>query len=516
MIVIGDMSPVNGGTPLSGVGLNSQHWRALDHGISPTHRDATGDGRAYPGLDTGVITMNAASKQEANPLRRALVASVGGQALEWYDFALYGLAAALVFPHVFFPGSSQLVGTLASFATFAVGFVARPVGGFIFGRLGDKIGRSPTLIITILLMGVSTILIGVLPSYHSIGFAAPVLLIILRVLQGVGVGGEWSGAAVVVVEYAPREKRGLFTSMINSGEYIGLLPATALFTLLVTVMPDADFQNWGWRIPFLLSALGVLATFIVRRNLDETPEFQALEADHEVQTYTFREAMRSNGRNMLIVIGIRIFENASAYIITAFAVTYAERVVGVQTSVLTLGVFFAGAVSIPMIPVWGALSDRIGRKKVYFVGLAFLLAFYWPFFELLNSGSTGLIWLAFMLAYAFGMAPMLSVEPAWFAELFPTDFRYSGTAISANVASVFAGGIAPFIATALLAANDDRVHLVLAYLAVLGVITLIAVVVARETSGSDLAKTSTDADADADEHDLTPRDSGSAEPQAQR
>ncbi|MFC9557210.1 MFS transporter [Rhodococcus sp. NPDC056960] len=424
----------------------------------------------------------------ASPLRRALLASVGGQALEWYDFALYGLAAALVFPHVFFPGSSDFVGTLASFGTFAVGFIARPIGGVIFGRLGDKIGRSPTLIITILLMGISTVLIGVLPDYHSIGMAAPILLVVLRVAQGVGVGGEWSGAAIVVCEYAPEKKRGFFTSMINSGEYIGLLPATALFTFLVTIMPDDQFQDWGWRIPFLLSAIGLLATFIVRRTLDETPEFKALEEDNSVAKPSLKEALQSNGRNIFIVIGIRIFENASAYLITAFAVTYAEQVIGVETSTLTMGVFFAGVIAIPMIPLWGALSDRIGRKKIFLGGLLFLTAFYWPFFLLLGTNTTGLIWLAFSLAYAFGMAPMLSVEPAWFAELFPTDFRYSGTAISANVASVVAGGIAPLVAISLLAANDDKIYYILGYIGVLAVITLVAVLIARETSGTTLVR----------------------------
>ncbi|MEU9454867.1 MFS transporter [Streptomyces sp. NPDC048277] len=416
------------------------------------------------------------------PFKRALIASVSGQALEWYDFSLYGLAAALVFPHVFFPGASDFAGLLASFATFAVGFMARPVGGLVFGRLGDRIGRSPTLVITILVMGLATVAIGLLPTYHQVGIVAPLLLILLRVVQGIGVGGEWSGSAVLVVEYAPERRRGFFTSLINSGEYIGTLPAAGLFALMSATMSDETFRSWGWRIPFLISMVAVVASLIIRRSVEETPEFRAAQSEG-IEPPSLRESLRTQRKSIATVVGLRIFENASAYLITAFAVTYAQSAGHASETVTTLGVVFASAVTIPMIPLWGHLSDRIGRKRVFAGGACFLLAFYIPLFLLIGSGRTALIWLAFALSYAFGMAPMLSVEPSWFAELFPTEFRYSGTAISANLGAVFAGGIAPFIATALYGANGDSMTLVYVYIGFLGLVTLTAVALARETRG---------------------------------
>ncbi|KAA9164022.1 MHS family MFS transporter [Amycolatopsis acidicola] len=416
----------------------------------------------------------------ARPFKRALIASISGQALEWYDFYLYGLAAALVFPHVFFPGASDFVGLLASFGTFAVGFVARPVGGLVFGRLGDRIGRSPTLVITILVMGLGTVAIGLLPTYDQVGVISPILLVLLRVVQGIGVGGEWSGSAVLVLEYAPEHRRGFFSSMINSGEYIGTLPAAGLFTLMSATMSDASFSSWGWRIPFLVSVLAVVGSLIIRRAVEETPAFQAVQGEG-TRPPSLRESLRSQWRSVATVVGLRILENASAYLITAFAVTYAETTGHASSTVTTLGVFLASAVAIPMIPLWGYVSDLVGRKKVFAGGACFMLAFYVPFFLLVGSGQTGPIWLAFMAAYAFGMAPMLSVEPSWFAELFPTEFRFSGTAISSNVGAVFAGGLAPFIATALFGAGGDSLSLVYVYIGMLGLVTITAIVLARET-----------------------------------
>ena len=415
--------------------------------------------------------------------RRALAASISGQALEWYDFALYGLAAAIVFPRVFFPDAGPLMGVLASFATFAVGFIARPVGGFVFGLLGDRIGRTRTLMITIMLMGVGTVLIGLLPGVEQLGILAPLALVVLRLVQGLGIGGEWSGSAVLVVETAPTHRRGFFSSLINSGEYIGTLIASGLFAALSHAMGDEAFTAWGWRIPFLLSAVGVLICWLIRRRLEEPRAFtDAIELPGE--RLTLRQSLRSEWRHILGVIGIRMFENAGAYVILAFAVTYAEGV-GVPTSTTTLGVSVASLVAIVMIPVFGALSDRIGRRRVYMIGAVFLLLFFWPFFLLLDTANAAGVWLAFGAAYGLGMSPMLSVEPAWFAELFPTRFRYAGTAISANIATVLAGGLAPFIAVGLLAITGNLV-LVLGYLAVLAAISLVAAARTPETVGTEL------------------------------
>ncbi|RGE24332.1 MFS transporter [Leucobacter sp. wl10] len=417
------------------------------------------------------------------PHRRALAASVSGQALEWYDFALYGLAAAIIFPRMFFPDAEPVVGVLASFATFAVGFIARPVGGFVFGRMGDRIGRARTLMITILLMGIGTMLIGAIPSFESIGLLAPILLVMLRLIQGLGIGGEWSGAAVLVVETSPRERRGFLSSMINSGEYVGTLVASGLFAVLALVMPQEAFQTWGWRVPFLLSGVGVLICWAIRRRLEEPETFTDAISVVEAQP-TFMQSIRAEGRHILGIIGLRMFENASAYIILAFAVTYAESV-GVPTSTTTLGVSLASVVAIFLIPVFGGLSDRIGRRKTYTIGAVFLILFFWPFFLLLDTNNALLVWVAFGVAYGLGMSPMLAVAPAWFAELFPTRFRYSGTAISANIATVLAGGLAPFIAVALMAMSGNLV-LVMVYLVALAVISLLAARLTPETAGSEL------------------------------
>lgn len=420
--------------------------------------------------------------------RRALAASVSGQALEWYDFALYGLAAAVIFPKIFFPEVSPIVGILASFATFAVGFIARPIGGFVFGRLGDKIGRARTLMITIMLMGVGTVLIGALPTYQSLdgiglGLLAPLLLVILRLVQGMGIGGEWSGSAVLVVETAPKETRGFLSSIINSGEYIGTLIASGLFAVLAMAMPQDAFHSWGWRIPFLLSGVGVFICWLIRRRLEEPETFTAAVEVVEEQP-TLAQSMRAEWRHILGIIGIRMFENAGAYIILAFAVTYAEGV-GVPTGTTTLGVSVASIVAIFMIPLFGRLSDRIGRRKVYAIGAIFLVLFFWPFFLLIDTNNALWVWIAFGAAYGLGMSPMLSVEPAWFAELFPTRFRYSGTAISANIATVLAGGLAPFIAVGLMAITGD-LTLVMVYLVVLAVISLISAHLTPETVGTEL------------------------------
>ena len=319
-----------------------------------------------------------------------------------------------------------------------------------------------------------------------IGIFAPILLVVLRIAQGIGVGGEWSGASILVLEYAPQKRRGYYTAMVNSGEYIGVFVTTLLFTVLSARLSEPSFQSWGWRVPFLSMICGVAFSLVVRRKVDETPAFRAIASEISKNVFPFRASLRAHAKTMTQVIGIKIFENASAYLIITFSVTYLSLVGGVPSRITTVGICLASAIAIVMIPLWGHVSDRIGRKPVFVVGAIFLIAFFWSFFELIGTRNTVWIWFAFTVSYAFGMAPMLAVEPSWFAEMFSTEFRFSGMGISTNLAAVLSGGFAPFIATALLAIDRHEMRLILLYAAALASISLATCIFAPETRGKNI------------------------------
>ncbi|RCV47536.1 MFS transporter [Marinitenerispora sediminis] len=422
-------------------------------------------------------------------MRKVVVASLIGTTIEWYDFFLYGSAAALVFNHVFFPGSEPLVGTLLAFTTYAVGFVARPLGGLVFGHYGDRIGRKRLLVISLLLMGGATFAIGLLPTYAAIGVAAPLLLTALRVVQGFALGGEWGGAVLIVSEHGDDRNRGFWASWPQAGVPCGNLLATAVLAVLAVAMPDSVFLAWGWRIPFLLSGVLVLVGLWIRLAVAESPVFR--EAAERAETAgaperaPILEVLTQHWREVLVAMGVRLAENISYYVLTAFILVYATEHAGLSDSTVLNAVLVASAAHLVVIPLWGALSDRIGRRPVIAVGAVGVAAWSFAFFPLIDAGSFGAVTLAATVGLVLHGA-MYGPQAAFFSELFGTRVRYSGASVGYQLASIFAGGIAPLVATGLLASFGTSLP-VSVYVTVAGVLTLVAVWASRETRGRDLA-----------------------------
>ncbi len=411
------------------------------------------------------------------------VASLVGTTIEWYDFFLYGTAAALVFNRLFFPTFDPLAGTLASFGTYAVGFVARPVGGIVIGHFGDRIGRKSMLVLTLVIMGVATFLIGLLPTYEQIGPWAAVALVVLRVAQGFGVGGEWGGAVLMAVEHAPARARGFYGSWPQIGVPAGLLLSTAVFSWFAA-LPEEQFLTWGWRVPFLISIVLVVVGLVIRVRIVESPAFARVKADGAEARQPILEVLREHPREVLLAIGARFAENGAFYIYTVFTLVYGPQRVGVDRQIVLNGILLASAGALVAIPVFGALSDRIGRRPVYLFGAVFTGLFAYPLFWLFDTGSPGLIWLALVVALVFAHSPMYGPQAAFLAELFGTRVRYSGASLGAQLASVVAGGLSPFIATALLPYGRGPLA---AYVATMAVITIVAVLAASETHTRDMS-----------------------------
>jgi metabolite-proton symporter len=411
------------------------------------------------------------------------LASFVGTTIEWYDFFLYGTAAALVFNQLFFPTFDPLTGTLAAFGTYAVGFIARPIGGIIIGHYGDKIGRKSMLVLTLLIMGVATFLIGLLPTYESIGPWAAVLLVLLRLVQGFGVGGEWGGAVLMAVEHAPPGRRGYYGSWPQMGVPAGLLMSTFVFAAFAR-LPEDQFLAWGWRVPFLLSFLLVGVGLLIRLRILETPAFAKMKERRADAMMPIVEVIRKYPKQVLLAAGARIAENGGFYIFSVFMLLYATQHAKVERSVALTGVMIAAAFDLVAIPFYGHLSDKIGRRPVYLFGAAMTGILAYPLFWLFDTGSTPLVWLGLVLVFTFAHAPMYGPQAAFLSELFGTRVRYTGASLGAQLASIVAGGLSPFIATALLP-RYGRVGLSL-YLAAMGLITIIAVLAAAETSRKDI------------------------------
>jgi len=425
------------------------------------------------------------STSSPTPLRRVVAASMIGTTIEWYDFFLYGSAAALVFNKLFFPSFDPLVGTLLAFATYAVGFVARPLGGIVFGHYGDRIGRKRLLMLSLVIMGIATILIGLLPTYAQVGVWAPVGLIVLRLVQGFAVGGEWGGAVLMAAEHGDAARRGFWASWPQAGVAAGSLLSAGMLAIMAAAMSEAEFLAWGWRVPFLLSAVLVVVGWYIRHRVAESPMFQAAlaEAD-ELPKLPAMEVIRERPLAILLGSGLRVGENISYYILTVFSLTYLVDVAAETRGLALEALLIGAAVQFFAIPLLALLSDRIGRRPVYAFGAFGLAGFIFAFFPLLASGDARWI-VAALVAGLFFHAAMYGPQAAFITELFPTRIRYSGVSIAYQLTSIVAGSLAPIVALWLYSEYGSATPVAL-YVGAACIISGVSALLAKETRGANL------------------------------
>lgn len=418
------------------------------------------------------------SRPGRGPLIKAYAASLTGTALEYYDFAVYSAAAALVFPHLFFPGEDPLTGTLLSFSTYAVGFLARPVGGVVFGRLGDRIGRKNVLVYTLVLIGVATLLIGLLPSYASIGVAAPIILVLLRFAQGVGVGGEWGGAVLLSSEYGDPNKRGFWASAAQIGPPAGNLLANGVLAVLAATLSGEQFESWGWRVAFLISALLVGFGLWIRLKLEDTPVFQAMKESGERPRAPIKEVFATQKRALTAAALARIGPDVLYALFTVFVGTYVTTQLGMTRSQVLTAVLIGSACQLFLIPLGGALSDRINRRLLY--GIAAVGSAIWVpvFFLILGTPSMPMLVLGIVVGLAFH-ALMYGPQAAYIVEQFDIHLRYAGSSLAYTLAGVAGGAIAPLVFTALLGWSGSWMPIAI-YLAGCAVVTVIGLSLGRD------------------------------------
>ena len=425
---------------------------------------------------------------ERRSLVEAVVASTIGMTIEWYDFFLYGTAAALIFPDLFFPNHDAFAAQMYSFGTFTVGFVARPLGGVVFGYLGDRVGRKSTLVATLLLMGISTLLIGCLPTYHQVGGLAPLLLVILRFIQGLGVGGEWGGSVLLALEYGHKGRRGFYASWPQAGVPLGLLASTGALALFKGTLSPADFADWGWRAPFYLSGLLIAVGLLIRVRIMETPLFRELQASNQLAEAPVSEVIRLHWREILLAAGARVTENACFYLFSAYIISYAKNVLEMDSGVFLVAVNVAAAIEFFTIPLFGIVSDHLSRKRTYVAGCLFLMAWAFPFFALLQTRDPAWIILAVVLALAVGHATLYSVQASLIPELFGTRLRYSGASLGYQLAAPIAGGTAPLVAVALAEYFPQQYWPLAVYIILMSVVSLVSVLLLAETSKKDISE----------------------------
>jgi MHS family shikimate/dehydroshikimate transporter-like MFS transporter len=408
----------------------------------------------------------AGARRARNQARKAALGSFVGAVVDWYDFLLYGIVAALVFNAAFFPKVSPTMGTLAAFATFGVGFLFRPLGGVVFGHYGDRLGRKRMLVLTVMMMGISTVAIGLLPTFETIGWWAPVLLVVLRALQGFAVGGEWGGAALMAVESAPARRKAFYSSGVQVGYGVGLVLATGLVSLLNHTLGEQAFRAWAWRIPFLMSMVLVLIGLWVRASMEESQEFvEKVEQGHRKLKMPVIEALTRHPKAFLYIVALRLAELFTMYIVTAFALSYSTANLGMSRELfLNIGLL-VGAISCVTIPCFAWLADRFGLRRVYITGALIGLASAVPFFVALEARAT--VWIVIFAVMLANIAHdmVVSVQQPLFTELFGAEYRYSGAGVGYQFASVVGGGFTPFIAVALVSVGGGSWHLVSGYLA---------------------------------------------------
>ncbi|MGM0921481.1 MAG: MFS transporter [Bacillota bacterium] len=422
----------------------------------------------------------AQNKGDKKIATKALIASLIGSSIEWYDYFLYGTIAALIFSKLYFPSGDPVVGLMLAYTSFALPFFIRPLGGVIFSHIGDKIGRKKTLVMTLSLMGGATVLIGLLPTYEAIGIWAPILLIALRLIQGLGIGGEWGGALLLATEYAPPKKRGFFGSIPQMGVTIGLLLGTLSISLM-TLLPNAQFEAWGWRVPFILSALLVFIGLWIRNGIDETPAFKEAKESGNISKVPLIDTFKYHWKEVLVAVGAKVVETAPFYIFGTFIISYATGTLGFERSSTLNAVTIATLITTIMIPFMGKLSDKVGRKPLYIGGTVAMILFAFPYFYLLSLDSV--LWLTVATIIGLGIiwAPITAVLGTMFSEIFSTSVRYTGVTVGYQLGAAIAGGTAPLIATALLSAYDNSFVPVALYIIAASIISLIAVSFTRET-----------------------------------
>lgn len=422
---------------------------------------------------------------EKKTLNRVLIASLVGSSIEWFDYFLYGTVAALVFNQLFFVTEDPTIGLLLAYASFALAFFIRPFGGIIFSHIGDRIGRKKTLVLTLSIMGIATFGMGLLPTYQAIGIWAPILLITLRLIQGLGIGGEWGGALLLAVEYAPPEKRGLFGSIPQMGVTIGMMLGTLALSIM-TFLPEGSFMTWGWRVPFILSALLVVFGLWIRKGIDETPSFKEVKARGEIPKVPLFTTLKTHWREVLIAIGAKVVETAPFYIFGTFVVSYATAYLGFSNTAVLNSVMVATIITTILMPMMGSLSDRVGRKPLYVYGTIAMALYAFPYFWMLKQGSVALLVIATIVGLGIIWAPITAVLGTMFSEIFSAEVRYTGISLGYQIGAALAGGTAPLVATALLAKFNNSYVPVALYIIFTAIISLIAIWAVKDRKGQEL------------------------------
>ncbi|MFI8034297.1 MFS transporter [Acinetobacter sp. ABJ_C3_5] len=405
--------------------------------------------------------------------RLAGISSMVGTTIEWYDFFIYGAAAALIFNKLFFPNLDPLTGVLAAFATYAVGFIGRPLGGLVFGHFGDKIGRKSMLLLTLMLMGIPTVLIGLLPTYESIGYWAAIGLVILRFIQGMAMGGEWGGAVLMAVEHAPEGKKGFWGSLPQASTGGGLMLASIALGL-VSLLPEQALFSWGWRIPFLASIILLVVGWYIRVKVPESPDFEKVKQQAEAVKVPALQVFKQHPKQLISIIVARAAENAWFYIASTFTLAYTTTQLGIARQEILFATICGAAVILVMTPLCGHLSDKVGQRNMFMFGLCVLALYCYPFFSMLNSKDPVLVWTAIVLAIGVVFPLMYAPQAQLFARQFPAEIRYSGISISVQLAGVVGGGLAPLIATKLLSVGGGNPYLIMLYIASMAVVAIIA------------------------------------------